>query len=69
MFDKRFFISESILITGGPVVRIRDEGTPDCNLGQKYHSNRGYSHESLHHVFQSNSLEFSRYGSDNDKIR
>ena len=36
---------------------------------QKYHSNRGYSQESLHHVFQSKSLEFSRYGSDSDKKR
>ena len=37
--------------------------------GQKYHSNRGYSQESLHHVFPSKSLEFSRYGGDNDERR
>ena len=36
---------------------------------QKYYSTRGYSQESLHHVFQSKPLEFSRYGSDNDKRR
>ena len=33
-----------------------------------YHSNRDYRQESLHHICQSESLEFSRYGSDNNKM-
>ena len=37
-----------------------------CEGNQKVKSNRGYSQKSLHHVFQSKSLEFSRYGSDNE---
>ena len=35
--------------------------------GRKYHSNRDYSQKSLHQIFQSKFLQFSRYESDNDK--
>ena len=43
------------------------KSTSRITKDRKYHSNRGYSQEFLHHIIQPKSSKFSRQGNNNDK--